>query len=370
MPFSWTIDSFTDANGQAKSVVGLIHKAINQRMVAAGEEAMPDLVAGTTVVHSCSGTKPDANNRHMRWRFYQKWCEDNCGKFVRCLDDAGDPLDLDGETKIGKWTWSDMKALVLPYGDWRAKTIAAGVVTTSLRKAEEGDVYGPWLMEDLRKVLNALIWTAYRVTLSIPYGAVSKTAAHSAFTGDYAAAKAQALSEWNANEGSPYQAQAYYYAAYTVATGKYGWFVVRGCSVGSVEGIPAGCAKTVGFYVHAVNNVNDVPDQTGVDEFDAQGDVVVENQWKLWESTDLAADVTGCVGTVQLSSGGTAMPDAPAADPNTVENTTHAMSYRFRGWKRASAALGQLPDSVLDATLPGGVKSATVAIAKWNFSEK
>jgi hypothetical protein len=374
MPFDWTTDSFIDANGQAKTVVGTIYDAINERMAAVGETPMPALIPGQTMVHSSSETKPGVGTEHLRWAFFQKWCEENCGEFVQTYAEDGTPLDFHNVTEINFWTWPKIKNTVLSAGEWTAiDSTGAGVE----RRAQAGDRYGPWLMQELRDVLNLLTMTAKTATWS-GYTRTDGTNAYNDTTtpvpgdptlafnnyiaggaAEWASASLSALgavsptSRWQVNgrtSSSRYSFQGN---------------VTRSYATASVTGL-ATTSKDISFVVNTAG-FDHFPGAGTTLDYQTSGDPVIENKWSRWVSTYTSE--TGSSKTTHTTLGGDTLPlstgSTPVASPAYVTpSATSTFNRGCSGWALTTNTTAT-PDHQLTDAGSLGTLGASVALIDW-----
>jgi hypothetical protein len=311
---------------------------------------MPDLIAGSTIVHSCSLTKPDVGTEHLRWAFFQKWCEDNCGKFIQRWED-GVELPLDDVAEINFWTWAKiLDQAPLGGGDGWTAVNSAGV--TVFRRAEAGDRYGPWLMEDLRLVLNLLTMTAKEATWTDIEGIAEPTNAYTDTTTAAPGSQALAFDNFKIGAKAEYDSRSPSSTTGTPTarwqvnvrvspanTGRWNYQgnVNRVYAKGQVSGLSA-VEKTIRFVVNTTTYDYDTNGEVinSVTEYTRQyyhtsSDDVIENKWSVWDT--YTAD-TGTSKTTSTTLGSASILDNPSDPwPDYTTRPTDGTSMRgFTGW--------------------------------------
>lgn len=200
---------------------------------------------------------------------------------------AGTALDADyydGESDITTWTTANLFLAVNGGTGWRRKANIGDAF--SYGEAQEGDIFGPWICEDIQRALNCLVWTRQSWTFTRSGENNRKQGA-----GDNAAwatAKSDAETQYAASS------QTYDVALYARAEadlnlttgGQYFGLIDRNYLYAQAT-IPDDYAKAVDWYAYATK----YPGYSGysVNEFDANGDDVIENAHSLWLTENKAA---------------------------------------------------------------------------------
>lgn len=144
----WTITNWANADWSDAAILNEFVDAVNERADAVGYGIPPVPVVNI-------GDDVQAVAFFLQ---FQQWIESDLTKFVVSHDaevkrSAG---YYDGRTTID--TWPNLTA-ILGTG-WRRYTVhpdqAGGVAYGQMQR---GDIIGPWIFEDIQKVLNKLIWT-------------------------------------------------------------------------------------------------------------------------------------------------------------------------------------------------------------------
>jgi len=260
-----------------------------------------------------TGTEPIAWSDQANFSIYdiQRWIVESCNKFVRTLDDAGDPIaDFDGLVRttydyyFEMWGWSTVKSIILGGQTHFTRKYPDGMggTTTAYGYCQPGDYFGPWIWNELYAVLKELRWTRYTdggVYLDAADAAYKNAWGASGFNADRATAYALALadleSDCDNDIGHPYftpdaeQATAHVQAV----PGGGGWYyylyAAKYSGVWTAEAIPTFCSRAIDWYVAGylyefVNEYLNFPTYV----FDAQGDIIAygndypTHTWKKW----------------------------------------------------------------------------------------
>ena len=211
----------------------------------------------------------------------------------------------------------------LDYSDWRRYTTHpddGGEVAYGQMQA--GDIIGPWIFEDLQKILNVLVWTR-RTTW---YTNVDRVEYDGYGTGgNWAAAKTAVEADWA--EGYTGNVMAYSRGIATPGlTNYYGW-LKRGQSKRQEAGVWNDVVRHADWYVRATK----YPATGGdVSVFDANGDLGPDDRedlYFLWSQDEPATDAETIVSDTTL--GSASVKPTWCAEPG--EN-----QYVTRGWVLAS----------------------------------
>lgn len=301
--FDW---GFGDKDWALLANVTDFQKAINERKDAI-QIGAPDVLK----------VPGDDVQDHAFWNAMQTWVEDNLGSFVVSAE-LGAPFAneyYDNEDTIPYW--ANLHDLFAAAGlgtfDWRAYITHpddAGVDQS--RKIIAGDIIGPWIFNDLQKVISVLRWTKADVEWQagpIYFGqadhkdtwAEAKTGAENDWADTGAVdidPEANTQGEWNAFGGNQWRA-----AARRIAS-----------SLKITANIGTGCNRAVDW--HANTEAQPVEGT-----FDAQGDAVVEG-WCHWLTDSPAEAVAQPESSSRLGGDGSVFPpnwaDQPPAPPDVT----------------------------------------------------
>lgn len=192
------------------------------------------------------------------------------------------------------------------YASLSALFAAAGLSSTSWRRYREapaseggtpeapgvltiGDIIGPWLFEDLQKVLNALIWMSLSEDVYEEDGYNSGTGAGAT----WAAAKAAAEVMWNSGTGAGVGSTAEARSHGSEWAGTYTAMMQRAIQKAHAPDITTAMVRRVAWYIGVAKYDGYV--------WDANGDAVLEDQLSNWLTEDYAVGVeartTSSVGT-------------------------------------------------------------------------
>ena len=306
---TWTITTWDDADWSAAATLNEFVGAVNERKLATG--------AGSPLAAVSVGDDVQAASFFYQ---FQNWVESMPASFI-VSHDAGVPRaagHYNGAATID--TYADLAAMFsaagLAYADWRRYTTHpddGGVVAYG--KMEVGDIIGPWIFEDLQKILNVLVWamrTQSTTGIVYYYGYGSSTPPDETTPASWAAARAAA--------------EAAYAVSGVVSSGAY--------SQGSLSG---GGVYEARLY-HRELNVqgllvwNDVVRDAdwyvktlALGTFDDYGDVVLEDVYSIYSQDEPATDATTIVSGTKLGDA-TVLPNTPWCDTPTAGNPTS------RGW--------------------------------------
>jgi hypothetical protein len=239
----------------------------------------------------------------------------------------------DGAASIPTYTLATVFAAAFPgegRTNWRGYTTAPSKNGSDLgSKQGVGGIIGPWLFEDLQKVLNVMVWTLIRYTMG-PSGLATSMTTES---------KVAVGASWSIPDGGPdvtpswalavSRAETAYAAAevttlvefawaYSVGTKQvwsdpvYNTYLYRNRSKAKVSGISTAFAHAMDFYTYS--NATG----SGILPFDANHDPVIADKWSLF---DTAAPTTDA----DVESGWLGSLDLPhwCAEPTEVGVTTY-----------------------------------------------
>lgn len=147
----WTTTDWADADWAAIAVIQDFVKSVREKQSILGQTLMDIPAVGADV------------QDHAFWETLQQWIIDYCPLFQRSHGDDG-----------VEYTFP--QTATYPPTMWTLATLctAAGISGTSFRRytthpddsgtelygvMQAGDIIGPWIMEDLQKMLNMLVWT-------------------------------------------------------------------------------------------------------------------------------------------------------------------------------------------------------------------
>jgi hypothetical protein len=147
-----TITTGTDL--QDKVLINEIINAYSERRQALSQSAVSDIMAGADIQAASF------------WNVIQDWIEDNAASFV------DDEAAIVGEAAVPMLTWAEVKTRTGLTSGWRRVTGAAWPsnwtdyedAAFTYGQMAAGDIYGPWILEDLAAALSALKWTKHTTT--------------------------------------------------------------------------------------------------------------------------------------------------------------------------------------------------------------
>jgi hypothetical protein len=324
---SWT--AFTDsAKIQDDTMLSELCAAWDERAAvsAASEVDPPDTAS------SVQNKRP--------WRELFEEIDDHCGDFVKNRDAGGDVVDdFDGTVvapdlthNLPMWTSSDLWSYVTSgassAGPRRYTTHPSDGGTPLYGAPQIGDIIGGWLVEDLRKAINTLVWTpagyfpgSNRIskTMTGHYGST----VYGKNNGTWAEVYALCLASWTdkGNSGS---------LGITKLQQKYG--TVRRGGLNRRSG-------TLSVYLPQVDSVNCEVDfylhpsaypGDSLNIFDDCGTGYAENALVMIEEgvagTTSSSEYVEVDGTVDVLSPASTAPDTFSVDPPTDE------SYYYGFW--------------------------------------
>lgn len=284
----------------------------------------------------------------------QSWIESNCEKFVATIDSGGSPItDYDGESHIELWTWEKIKARVLGGRGWYRKN-----ETGTNENRQDAGWWASYigLMNDLRLVLNELVWTTRYLINSYNHGIISNVDLSAGVWKScdpidryYGGGGYDPL--W---EDSKADAEAAWSPAATDATGpcSYSYGVRAFTSSKSANlnrsrqniqltGVPNTFNCRMDSYIRASVRYNDESVA-----WDDNGDAVIQDTWVKFD-----ADVNSG-GSTTITSSVSAGDQASSIKPNWCSEPGYN-SRSFRGWIAFSE---------------GGSYGSGAAILRWNVS--
>jgi len=242
-----------------------------------------------------------------------------------------------------------------PHSNWRRYTVhpaEGGGVQYGV--AQEGDVLGPWLLEDIQAALNVLVWRGTTTRGTRPQqdweGAEwSNEGETNAYQGDgdpkatWPLAKADAEAKWGpwyqADDEPPqcHSTGSPWYSDYVAYLERYYAYLATGEYLGDR-------ACGVDFFAHA----SKPPDAHM--SWDANGDDVLEDAYSLWHSQTEPAGASGWREIVSSAAlGGTARPNWPGIPEPPPGGISHG--YKVSGWIIPDIPSGA---ALLRYDVPGG----------------
>jgi hypothetical protein len=254
--------------------------------------------------------------------YWQTWIEDNCNRFVRSHDDAGEKYNpatkFDGiasETSVTMWTWATLKTAALGGNDWTAYTDAT---THTHRHIQANDHWKPILWEELAACFDMLIWTKQDLASAFTRSGATPGRAYDSFAEAEADASAlYAAADSGAGDGGNAKLLYWYadgFAAEIVATEYDIQAEVKNWSLVGCTGY--GYAKAVRY---------DNGYGTPINSWHAQGDTtIVQDQYKYCGSGAVAIGHVETVGTVGQVAG------EPTTWPGEPDSTSP--SFFSTGW--------------------------------------
>jgi hypothetical protein len=241
------------------------------------------------------GAAPTLTNPYS-FRDLQDWIQIECVWFVQSHGVDGTPLATDfydGQDTITMWTFANLMTAV-----------AGGVASTSFRattdypddwtdysdaafsqaKIAVGDILGPWILADLQKAFNMLIWTRHYYEFTRE-GENNRKNGGATSEASWAAAKAAAETAYAGSTYTDGTCLVWSHGDYYV--GLVGWQAIlnRVYQYGTAV-IPDDYAKSVDWYCYAKKETHPFFE---VIEFDANGDDVIEDKMSLWRTEAKAA---------------------------------------------------------------------------------
>ena len=303
---AWTITNWANADWSAAATLNEFVGAVNERKLAMGQGGpVPTVNAGD-----------DVQTRSFLLQF-QQWAEDSLGSFVAAWA-GGEALGAgwyDGAATIPHYASlaAVFAAAGLGYSDWRRYTThpdEAGSVAYGQMQA--GDIIGPWIFEDLQKILNVLVWTKRDIgwTEKVWYSSEE-------FAFSWASAKAAAEAAWSIMEVSVSPAAASRGTYYSASS--YGALLSHSEASGQVANVWNGVTRHADWYIKA--------EAAGGDSWDDYGDDVLEGLFSLWSQDEPATDGSTIISGTKLGTA-SVMPNTPwCAEP------TPAATWTWRGWR-------------------------------------
>lgn len=146
------------------SIANEIVLAYSERAQAIGHDAVPNRVAGDDA-HSVAFWATEAVTPPLGM---QTWIETYYGKFIN--HDLAVAGNFDTQASIPVYTLTTFRAVAgLNASGFRRLTTFNPALTWanqafSYGKAEVGDIFGPWIYEDLQKAFIAMKWTTSSIT--------------------------------------------------------------------------------------------------------------------------------------------------------------------------------------------------------------
>jgi hypothetical protein len=243
----------------------------------------------------------------------QQWIEENCHFFLRSHNDNGSKRNpatffngLTSQAAIEPWTWETLKTSKLGDAGWTAPLTKT---THTHRRIQAGDMWQPVIFDELAGCFDALLWT--KQTLISTY---TRATPIPGFDTTIALAKADANSRYDGAEAE--------------AGGDYGTAKNLGVSgddfsaeiVATKYQTEAEVTAGVLVGLTGYGYLKAVATSETNGSWDAQGDDVVEGQFKSCGSGSVAVGVRGVVGTVGqvLTKPPTWPVDPPVEYPYTI----------------------------------------------------
>ena len=278
---AWPITDWSgNPDWAAIANVSAFVEAINERLIVYGNEPLPTKTVDDDVQAAAwfaSMQTAIENMYHSFVVFHPPGHYDNSA--------FPDPTYYGGLEDLYANLAALFSAAGLSTSTWRAYTTHpddAGA--DQARGIEAGDIIGPWLFEDLQKVLKVMV-----LTLPPTKGGVSQEIKAGSGDGTWAEATGEAEAAFAAYTPiSGYPAQAYSRAyRYNGDPATYLVYIQRGREKYSFSGIPTAFAHSVECYARAI-----IPWGYDPAAFDANGDDVIEDKWSLFDTISPSTDAS------------------------------------------------------------------------------
>ncbi len=246
------------------------------------------------------------------WSGLQQWIEDNYTAFV-VSHDAGVKrattyYDDKDHSTYGPGFPDPLSFLFgcagLSTVDWRRYTTHPDDAGSDLGgQMQAGDIIGPWVFEDLQKVLNVLIWTLSHCQYI--YGAAGGQKFGEGgddYTEDWEVAKSNAEADWSDWGPGPYL----FPIAATAGHNDWGWwgrdYTAQGrrrkMKLKLSSAIGTGISRDIDWHVYSIAaSYPAIGWSFQTETFDANGEVDVysnalaQDTWQRWRTESPAADV-------------------------------------------------------------------------------
>lgn len=212
---------------------------------------------------------PTSTTDKFSVQWLQTQIESFCTSFVATIDSACNPVtDYDGETAIEMWDWTKLKARVsgLPAGGWTRKYPGG----SGNGRARTGDYFGPHLWNELKAVLDELVWIKKTFAWSNNGGSIVINDSMGDADSDWGTAKQNTIDDWIETTNTTAGAVSVY-SDMTQNMGAYEGFLHRRQAWGYLSGMYALLNRDVDWYAFIEN----------ISTFDAQGDGVIEDRFEL-----------------------------------------------------------------------------------------
>lgn len=298
------------------------------------------------------------------WPTLQAWAIANIYQFVRCANPDGTMRTVNyfhGKEEIDVWDVTSMTTAL--YGEAkgglfrRATTPPTNWLNPSDPAYSYGvmqarDIIGPWIMHDLQRVFNWMLWT--RVLAGWWWAAVksssSSTPAAYNHWMDWALSTAHVSANWAAEpwysitySSEPYCRSSYFWTH--DAGGEYR-YIENARQKGRLESsIYYERPYAISYFMKAGASNSLPPSMTF--EFDANGDPVIQDRYSLFDT--VSGSATGFIVSGWFANSD-AMPAFVNTPPSVVDTGVH------RGWFNISPPDAHTPCglSVVNNAVPGG----------------
>jgi len=213
----------------------------------------------------------------------------------------------------------------LDYTNWRRYTTHpndGGVVAYG--PIDHNDIIGPWIFEDMQKILNVLVWTG-RTTVSYVSGDAYD--GEGLVEGSWEAAKDTAGTFYaRTGDGSTPRAQSRGMIESLPLGGfSYSAWLEHDDGFGQVEEVWNGVTRHGDWYVKAVKYF----------VWDDYGDDVIEDMYSLWSQDEPATDAATIVSATKLGNASIKPTDLWCAEPTGPLYP----AFTYRGWQRSVSAV-------------------------------
>lgn len=302
---AWTITNWANADWSDVDILNEFVDAINERDSARGGAGNLASTISAGDDAQAVGNSPVFENM----RAWQVAIESMYNTYFIVSHDAGTPRGA------GYW---DNKAAILKYASLTELFSAAGLSpqtgwrrytthpdetgSVAYGQIVAGDIIGPWIFEDLQKVLNVLVHTDSVDSASLINGDTYSTGTGDDF--DWETAKTEAEGNW-ARSGDVDEFYAHSRAEW-IGSPSFIYQVRMDRSSGEVQltGVWNDVTRDVDWYFRGAKYVT----------WDAQGDDVIEDKYSLWLTDAPATNSTTVVSSTEIGDA-SVMPDW-CAQPN------------------------------------------------------
>jgi len=310
----WTTTTWDDGGAYYQAVADELWAALNERLEAipVAPEFLPE--QGANLQMTSTGA-PGSTTGTFSLRYIQGKINSIVANFVQSHGTDGAPRLPDyysGETTIPYWTFENLMTAVNGGTHFRRKTVWGGAFSSGY--AQAGDILGAWILEDIQKALNMLIWTGVFTTTQSSY----TTYYGSGTSTSWATAKASADAGYIETPVGMTMPQA---ASLGSKSGADFTAWKERARVKHNATVPNPKFRTVCFFMSIAKIGCENP------AFNAQGDNVVENALSLLSS------VYGNDATVTSDWFGGTSVDQWCDEPTTLINGL--------GWQRSSSSTGK-----------------------------